>query len=163
MLYVKQSRWIKRLVIGKPHQILAKRTPLTGSNSSEEKIIALTSKDGVWWEENKNSKRKYCMNLIQIVLSNSIALHSNKQCSRSAEVWALNPVFEESATEPRINLLRSKIIGNTSSLNVRTLNTINQLHKHTSSAVEHNIDIICVQDHKYCHSELDLKYHETGG
>ena len=46
--------------------------------------------------------------------------------------------------------------------NVRTLNTINQLPKLTASAAEHNIAIIYMQEHRYYHSELDLKYHYTG-
>ena len=40
------------------------------------------------------------------------------------------------------------------------LNVINQLPEFTASAVEHNIDIICVQEHRY-QSEQALKYHDT--
>ena len=45
--------------------------------------------------------------------------------------------------------------------NVRTLNRIGQLPELTASAVEHNIDIICIQEHRYTHNE-DIKYHDTG-
>ena len=45
--------------------------------------------------------------------------------------------------------------------NVRTLNRIGQLPELTASAVEHKIDIICIQEHRYTHAE-DIKYHETG-
>ena len=45
--------------------------------------------------------------------------------------------------------------------NVRTLNRIGQLPELTASAVEHNIDIICIQEHRYTHSE-NIKYHNTG-
>ena len=45
--------------------------------------------------------------------------------------------------------------------NVRTLNKIGQLPELTASAIEYNIDIICIQDHRYTHSE-DIKYHDTG-
>ena len=45
--------------------------------------------------------------------------------------------------------------------NVRTLNRIGQLLELTASAVEHKIDIICIQEHRYTHTE-DIKYHETG-
>ena len=31
----------------------------------------------------------------------------------------------------------------------------------TASAVEHKIDIICIQEHRYTHTEI-IKYHETG-
>ena len=45
--------------------------------------------------------------------------------------------------------------------NVRTLNKIRQLPELTASALDHNIDIICIQEHRYRHSE-DIKYHDTG-
>ena len=45
--------------------------------------------------------------------------------------------------------------------NVRTLNRIGQLPELTASAVEHKIDIICIQEHRYTHNE-DIKYHDTG-
>ena len=31
----------------------------------------------------------------------------------------------------------------------------------TASAIDHNIDIICIHEHRYTHSE-DIKYHDTG-
>ena len=45
--------------------------------------------------------------------------------------------------------------------NVRTLNRIGQLPELTASAIEHKIDIICIQEHRYTHTE-DIKYHDTG-
>ena len=36
-----------------------------------------------------------------------------------------------------------------------------ELPELTELAVEHNIDIICIQEHRYTHSE-DIKYHDTG-
>ena len=44
---------------------------------------------------------------------------------------------------------------------VRTLNKIGQLPELTSSAIEHNIDIICIQEQRYIHTE-DIKYHDSG-
>ena len=44
---------------------------------------------------------------------------------------------------------------------VRTLNRIGQFPELIASAEEHKIDIICIQEHRYTHSE-DIKYHETG-
>ena len=38
--------------------------------------------------------------------------------------------------------------------------TTNQLPELTESATEQNINIICVQQHKYYQSDLKLKYHE---
>ena len=46
--------------------------------------------------------------------------------------------------------------------NVRTLNTVNQLPELKASAPEHNIDIICIQEHIYYHSAQEIKYHDTG-
>ena len=45
--------------------------------------------------------------------------------------------------------------------NVRTWNRIGQLPELIASAEEHKIDIICIQEHRYTHTE-DIKYHETG-
>ena len=45
--------------------------------------------------------------------------------------------------------------------NVRTLDRIGQLPELTASALEHKIDIICIQEHRYTHTE-DIKYHDTG-
>ena len=42
--------------------------------------------------------------------------------------------------------------------NVRTLNRIGQQPELTASAIYHNI--ICIQEHRYPHSE-DIKYHHT--
>ena len=46
--------------------------------------------------------------------------------------------------------------------NVRILNRIGQLPELTASAVDHNVDIVCVQEHRYYHCEIDIKYHDTG-
>ena len=44
--------------------------------------------------------------------------------------------------------------------NVKNLNTINQLPELTAFALQHNIDIICLQGHH--DSERELKYHDIG-
>ena len=44
---------------------------------------------------------------------------------------------------------------------MRTLNRIGQLSELTASAVDHKIDIICIQEHRYTHAD-DIKYHKTG-
>ena len=43
--------------------------------------------------------------------------------------------------------------------NVRSLNWIGQLPELTASAIDHHIDIIYVQEHRYLHRE-DIKYHQ---
>ena len=44
---------------------------------------------------------------------------------------------------------------------MRTLNKIDQLPELTASASDQNIDIICIQEHRYIHSE-DIKYPDSG-
>ena len=70
-------------------------------------------------------------------------------------------MFEKSATELKQTLLKCKQTIQIATFNVRTLNRIGQLPKPTASAVEHKIDIICIREQRYTHTE-DIKYHETG-
>ena len=92
----------------------------------------------------------------------AIALRAGKKGARPAEVGALATVFKKSATElKQQKLLRCKQTIQIATFNVRTLNRIGQLPELTASAVEHKIDIICIQEHRYTYSE-DLKYHDTG-
>ena len=44
--------------------------------------------------------------------------------------------------------------------NLRTLNRIGQLPELTASTIDHNIEMICIQEHRYIHNE-DIKYHVT--
>ena len=46
-------------------------------------------------------------------------------------------------------------------LNIRTLNKIGQLPELRASAIDHTIDIICVQEQRCFHIE-DIKYHDIG-
>ena len=97
----------------------------------------------------------------QTTYTNRIALRAGKKGARPAEVGALASVFEKSATELKQTLLKCKPTIQMATFNVRTLNRIGQLPELTASAVEHKIDIICIQEHRYTHTE-DIKYHETG-
>ena len=97
----------------------------------------------------------------QTTYINRIALRAGKKGERPAKVWAPASVFEKSATELKIKLLKCKQTIQIATFNVRTLNRIGQLPKLTASAVEHKIDINCIQEHRYTHTE-DMKYHETG-
>ena len=101
------------------------------------------------------------MTHIQTTCINRIALRAGKKGARPAEVGALASVFEKSATELNQKLLKCKQTIQIATFNVRTLNRIGQLPELTASAVEHKIDIICIQQHRYTHTE-DIKYHETG-
>ena len=98
----------------------------------------------------------------QTTYTNRIALRAGKKGARPAEVGALASVFEKSATElKQSKLLKCKQTLQIATFNVRTLNRIGQLPELIASAEEHNIDIICIQEHRYTHTE-DIKYHETG-
>ena len=71
-------------------------------------------------------------------------------------------MFEKSATElKQPKLLKCKQTIQIAIYNVRTLNRIGQLPELTASAVEYKIDIICIQEHRYTHTE-DIKYRDTG-
>ena len=111
--------------------------------------------------ENKNCHRKITMTNTQATYINRIALCAGKKGARPAEVGALASVFEKSATELKQKLLKCKRTIQITTFNVRTLNRIGQLPELTVSAVEHKIDIICTQEHRYTYTE-DIKYHETG-
>ena len=98
----------------------------------------------------------------QTTYINRVALRAGKKGVRPAEVGAPASVFEKSATElKQQKLLKCKQTIQIATFNVRTLNRIGQLPELTASAVEHKIDIICIQEHRYAHTE-DIKYHDTG-
>ena len=101
------------------------------------------------------------MTRTQTTYINRIALRAGKKGALPAEVGALASVFEKSATElKQQKLLKCKQTIQIATFNVRTLNKIGQLSELTASAVEHKIDVICIQEHRYTHTE-DIKYHET--
>ena len=101
------------------------------------------------------------MTRTQTTYINRIALRAGKKGARPAEVGALASVFEKLGTELKQKLLKCKQTIQIATFNVRTLNRIGQLSELTASAVELKIDVICIQEHRYMHTE-DIKYHETG-
>ena len=100
---------------------------------------------------------------IQTTSPNHIALHVGKNGAGPAGVRALASMFEKSATEFRLKqkLLKCKSTIQKATFNVRTLNRLSQLPELTASEIDHNIDIICIQEYRYLNSE-DIKYHNTG-
>ena len=66
-----------------------------------------------------------------------------------AEVGVLAPVSEKSGTVLKLKqkLLKCKSTIQVVTFNVKTLNRIGQLLELTASAIDHNIDIICIQEH----------------
>ena len=113
-------------------------------------------------DENKKSHRKITMIPTQTTYINHIALRTGKKVTRPAEVGAQASVFEKSATElKQQKLQKCKQTIQIATFNVRTLNRIGQLLELTASGVEHKIDLISIQEHRYMHNE-DIKYHDTG-
>ena len=96
----------------------------------------------------------------QTTSPNRIVLRAGKKGARPAEVGALASVFEKSATEFNQKLLKCKQTIQITTFNIRTLYRLGQLPELTASAIDHNIDLICIQKHRYTHSE-DIKYHDT--
>ena len=100
-----------------------------------------------------------------------IARRAVTQGARSAVVSAVATVFEKSATEPINNNNNNKNINNTkllrckrnilvSTFNVRTLNSLKQMSELAASAERMDIDIICVQEHRFYHDDTQLQYHK---
>ena len=107
-------------------------------------------------DENKNSHRKITMTHTQTTCPNCIALRNGKKGVRPAKVGALVLVFEKLATVLKQKLLKCKRTVQIATFNVRTLNRMGQLPELTASAIDHNIDIICIQKHRYTHSLTPL-------
>ena len=79
---------------------------------------------------------------------NRIALRTGKKKGgHTAGVGFLTPVFEKSTTKLKQKLLKCKSTIQIVTFNVRTLNRIGQQREQTASTIEHNIDIICIQEH----------------
>ena len=97
----------------------------------------------------------------QTTSPNRIALWVGKKGAFPVEVGALALVFEKSASglKRKQKLLKCKRTIQVATFNVRTLNKIGHLPELTASAIDHNIDIICIQEQRYLHSE-GIKYHD---
>ena len=102
------------------------------------------------------------MNHTQTTYTNRIALRTSKNGARPAEVGALASVFKKSATElKQQKILKCKHTIQIAKFSVRTLNRIGQLPELTASAIDHNIDIIFIQEQRYILSE-NIRYHDNG-
>ena len=80
-----------------------------------------------------------------------------KKGARPAKV----SVFEKSAPElKQQKLLKCKHTVQIGTFTIRTLNRIGQLLGLPVSTIDHKIDIICIQEHRYTRSK-DIKYQDT--
>ena len=76
-------------------------------------------------------------------------LHVDKQGVHSFMVGCQEQVFEKPSKETKLDFVRRSDIVNIAIFNVKTLKTPNQFPELTKSTAEKNIDIICVQKHRY--------------
>ena len=108
------------------------------------------------------SYRKTVMTQLQTRNSYSIDRCAGQQGSR-AGVTVLAPDFDKFVTERnRRQLLKCKRTINLSTFDVRTLQSIKQISELIAIAVSYDIDVINVQEHRFYHEDIDLKYHELG-
>ena len=98
----------------------------------------------------KQSHRKITMTHTQTTCPNRVLLRLEPR----PQCWKIS---YRAQTKTKINKCKHTI--QIATFNVRTLNRIGQQPELTASAIYHNI--ICIQEHKYIHSE-DIKYHDTG-
>ena len=165
MLDVKTGRQTLWWVNAMPNQVLDIRILW---DNSQDQIVWLGNYccssirvDSI--DENENSHWKITMIHTQTTCPNHIALYAGKKGVYPAEVGALAPVFEKSATELKLKqkLLKCKHTIQIVTFNIRTLNRIGQLPELTASVIDHSIDIIYINKHRYIHGE-DIKYHNIG-
>ena len=114
----------------------------------------------------KPYKRKITMSLNPTLYPNGGTHCAERQEMHFTEVRALAPVLKESATKlkpkSKLKLLKCKSTVQIATFNVKTLDKSGQIPELTASVVKYNIDIVCIQEHKYYHSDLEMKYHDTG-
>ena len=92
-----------------------------------------------------------------------IARRAGYQGARSAVGKTLPQCLKyQLQSQTRTPLIKCKRTTTVSTFNVRTLNTINQLSELVASAIRYNIDIIFIQEHRFFHDDLTLKYHDVG-
>ena len=89
--------------------------------------------------------------------------HCVGQQGSHAGMTVLAPDFDKFVTERnRRQLLKCKRTINLSTFNVCTLQSIKQMAELFIIVVTYHIDIINVQEHRFYHEDIDLKYHELG-
>ena len=75
----------------------------------------------------------------------------------------LAPDFNKFVAERnRRQLLECKRTINLSTFSVHTLQSIKQMSEVIATAVTYHTDVIKVQEHRFYHEDIDLKYHELG-
>ena len=75
--------------------------------------------------------------------------------------WNSSPRIEKISYPAQTKFRRKNIIY-IETIKFKNLQTINKLLEFIASPVEHNIDSICVQEHRYYQWELELKCYDNG-
>ena len=160
MVDVKTNGQTKLRVNTMPNQVLDIRIP---RDNGLDQIVRSGNYCCLSVDENKNSHRKITMTHTQISCPNRIALHVGKKRDASCWGWSPGPSARQISykAQTKQELLKCKRTIQISTFNVRTLNRIGQQPELTASAIDHNIDIIYIQEHRYIHSK-DIEYHDTG-
>ena len=91
-----------------------------------------------------------------------IARHADYQGARIG-VISQAPILEKKATDSLIRL-KPKFLKRSSKIcistfNIRTIKGEYQSSELVASAIEHNIDIICIQEHRLYYTDFYIKYH----
>ena len=75
----------------------------------------------------------------------------------------LGSVFEKSATELKLKqkLLKCKCTIQIATFNIRIINRIGLLQELAALVIKNDVNIICIQEYRYTHSE-DIKYQDIG-
>ena len=108
------------------------------------------------------SYRKTIITQPQTRNSYRIDRREGQQGSR-AGVTVLAQDFDKFVTEwNRRQLLKCKRTINRSTFNECALQSIKQMSELIAIAVTYHIDVIKVQEHRFYHEDIDLKYHELG-
>ena len=131
--------------------------PRSTSSVSEllQPSVALASTVGTIYRKTiitqPHTRNSYCINR-----------REGPQGSR-AGVTVLAQDFDKFVTEQnRRQLLKWKRTINRSTFNVYTLQSIKQMSELIAIAVTYHIDVINVQEHRFYHEDIHLKYHELG-
>lgn len=91
-----------------------------------------------------------------------IARRAGYQGARSAAVPTSAQRSENQLRGQQAKFLTCKKPTLISTFNDHTLNPINQMPELVLSAIERNINVICIQKHRYFHSDVELKHHDVG-
>ena len=92
---------------------------------------------------------------------------SNRIARRAAEQGARDTVnnqavLDKSATGDKHHLLKCKKNVLVSSFNVNTLNSLTKMGEITSCAEQQGIDVICIQEHRVFHEEINIHHQKMG-